>query len=475
MRLRLTAAVLALLAVGLAAGCGGGGGGSKSAAAAGGASVAPKSTAFLLQLDTDFDGGPWQTLDGLLKKFPDGTKLYSSIAGKGADFEQDVKPALGPETDVLALTGEDLDKSAFVSLTQPRDPAKFQTMIAKDTDHPVTEEIERWEVIADDRATIDRFKRARNDGTLADSGSYKDATAGLPGDALARLYVDGAVLTAAVSKQLKTGTGPVPGVGRISWLSGAMTATETGFGLELRLKGDEIEAKPFASELLSQVPADVLLALDFKGLDAFLDELRRNPAVEKQLGGAGKFLGTTIDDLVKLFAGEGALYVRSGTPSPEITLVLKVDDEAAALATVDKLVGIVALASKKAPEPVTVAGVDAKRVALGKTLSLVYAAFDGKLVVTTAESGIDALKGGGEKLAAAQGFKDLQAAAAMPDETAGFLYANVRDALPLIDSLMKKKPMKPETRRNLEHLGATLLYGTLDGNVASLKGFVTVQ
>ncbi len=471
MRARLITAVLALLGVALAAGCGGG---SKSSAPAtgGGADLAPATVAFLLELNTDFDGAQWQSLDRLLERFPDGKKLYSSIAGEGTDFERDVKPALGPETDALALSSDDLDEQAFVGLTQPRDVAKFQSLIAKGEDKPVTEEIEGWQVIADEQATIDRFKEARSEGTLAGSDAYREATEGLPAEAVARFYLDGSVLTKAVREQLNQ-QGPSSGADRVDWLSGAATAQDGGFGIDLRVKAGEIEAKPFASELVSQAPADAVLYLGFKGLDKALEELRQNPTVEKQLGPALKFVGGTLDQLVALFENEGALYVRQGSPAPEITFVLKVDDETAALSTVDALAGLVAASSGKQPEETTVAGVSAKKLAVGR-LTLYYAAFDGKLVFTTQESGIEGLRGGGESLADTQAFEDAAAGAGMPDETAGFLYANVREALPLLDALTKENQPKPATRESLERLGAALLFGSVDGEAVSVKGFVAV-
>src|SRR5690242_8329755 len=68
----------------------------------GGAEVAPANTAAFVALDTNLDSAQWQTLDGLLAKFPG----YDRLLGKlrqgfeqktGLSWANDVKPALGPE------------------------------------------------------------------------------------------------------------------------------------------------------------------------------------------------------------------------------------------------------------------------------------------------------------------------------------------------------------------------------------------
>ena len=458
---------IALLVVVLA-GCGTA---TRTAGPAGGAAVAPKSTAFLLRLNTAFNSTQWTAFDALLKKFPDGASFISGIAGQGADFERDVKPALGPETDLVALTGQDIGSGVFLGLTQPRNPAKLLELLAKGSEKSVSEVVADWRVIADGRSTIDRFKRGRNGGVLADSDAYREATGDLPSDALATVYAEGAAVTRAIDHVVKTGTGPVPGLGRIGWLAGAVTAKEHGFALDVRIQGDEIEATSFTAELPAEVPADVSLFLDVKGLDATLDELKRTPAFSKLLGPGAKALGGLLDDAIALFKGEAAFYARPGAAGGEYTLVLEVADDLTAASTVDRLATIVGALLQEVPKPVEIAGVTAKRLVVGK-VTLYYAVFGGKLVVTTAESGIAGLRSGGERLADSRSWADAKAAAEMPGETAGIFYADVPRVLPL---LVKSKALPSQVTRNLAPLGTALVYGSVDGTVLSLKGFVSVR
>jgi Protein of unknown function (DUF3352) len=445
---------IALLAAALLAGCGG----SKPAGPEGGAEVAPRSTAVLVRLHTR-DAPQWQRVESLLGLFPAGGQLLPSI-GKAGD-------ALGPETDAIALSPGDATRGVFLGLTQPKDEAKLNTLLAKAGRGLVSEQVRGWRVIARGRPAIDRFKVARNGGSLAESDRYREATADLPSRALATVYADGAAVTAAADKRLKTGTGPFPGLGRVEWLAGALEPARGGLSLDLRVKADEIEATQYAAELPAEAPAGAALFVDLEGLDATLDELRRSPAFSKQLGVALKALGGVADSVIALFKGEAAFYVR---PGPECTLVVKVADEESARSTLDKLATIVSALQQEVPEPVEIAGIRATKLTFEKQ-ALFYAVFDGKAVVTTARSGIRGLATMGPRLADSQAWRSAKAAAAMPDQTAGIVFADGRRLAPLAARLTKN----PRLLRNLAPLGTAIVYGTVAGSVLSLKGFVSVR
>jgi hypothetical protein len=89
-----------------------------------GAAIAPASSELFLTLDTSFDSDQWSTARELLDKFPDGDRAVAyfldELGSERIDFESDVEPALGPETDVVGL---DLfaDEALVVGLTQPDD------------------------------------------------------------------------------------------------------------------------------------------------------------------------------------------------------------------------------------------------------------------------------------------------------------------------------------------------------------------
>ena len=69
------------------------------------------------------------------------------------------------------------------------------------------------------------------------------------------------------------------------------------------------------------------------------------------------------------------------------------DDEQGALAVADKLAGEVSEYESNAEvHAVDIVGVQAKQLAVNEFFSIYYAAFDGKLVITTSREGIAALK-----------------------------------------------------------------------------------
>ena len=79
-----------------------------------------------------------------------------------------------------------------------------------------------------------------------------------------------------------------------------------------------------------------------------------------------------------------------------------------------------------------------------------------------------------EPLADSREWQEAVAAAEMPEQTAGILYADVNGALPLVEGLVKSKA-PAQLRRNLAPLGTGLLYGSVDGSVLTVKGFVSVR
>src|SRR5215218_9358144 len=94
----LTGGLLATLALAVA-GCGGDGGASGVSSESGAHLVRSGVLAFV-SIDSDLGSGQWQQVDTLSKKFPGRSKaiaqLKQSISSEGVDYDQDVKPALGP-------------------------------------------------------------------------------------------------------------------------------------------------------------------------------------------------------------------------------------------------------------------------------------------------------------------------------------------------------------------------------------------
>jgi hypothetical protein len=468
------------------AGCG-----EEAASRPGGASVAPASAPLFISIDTDSSSEQWKQAGALLDKFPGGDKLIASALGElskeGIDFKADVEPALGPETDVvgLDLSGE----GEFVGLTQPDDKQKFEDLMAKGDEQVFTREIDGWTAVSDSEAILDEFESARGEGRLADSSEYQDALDQVDDDGIATVYLNGKALAdtlaregAASSAQLET---VFPG-GKIPSFAISVKAEEDGVRLQGGAKGAEDDGgftgENFHADLPDEVPGGALVYLDLnnleEGLSAARDALaQQNPEFDRDVARIEAALGVSLEqDVFPLFSGETALYVRPSLIIPEVTLVTHVDDEDAAMATLDKLVSGLGAYLPVAPHAndVDIDGVNAKELPLQPPVSLCWAAFDEHLVISTSREGIAALRSDDNRLADDEDFKRALEQADVPDETTGFAYVNLHDAISSILGFAGAE-MPPEVRANLEPLDTFVAYGSKDGTTVRFSAFLAVH
>jgi hypothetical protein len=470
----LFALALVLAVLPLAAGCG-----AETPAGPEGAAVAPASAQLFLSLDTSFDSSQWENARSLLAKFPDGDKaldlVFGKLSAKGIDFDRDVKPALGPETDVVVL---DLSgKGEFVGLTKPDDLDKLKSLLDRTGEHFVFRAVGDWTAFSDSETVLDKFEQARAEGTLASSSDFQDAMDQVGGDAFARLYVNGSAFRpGGLPKTLDRLALSIKAEGEAVRVEGAAELAENS-----ALSGSE----PFKAELPHEVPAGALVYLDVSGLGAQLKALRdviaqADPSADADIARAEHELGVSLDeDVFPLFSGETAFYVRRGLIIPEVTLVTQVDDEQAAMETVGKLVTALReyLPMLQDEQEVQIDGVAAKEVPLSPPFSLYYAAFDGHLVITTSLEGISALREDGDRLADDPAFKAALDEAGVPDETTGFGYVDLKSAIPYVLGLFELRggTAPPELRANLEPLQHLTFYGTKDGRTVKFAGLLAVD
>ncbi|MGI8605835.1 MAG: DUF3352 domain-containing protein [Gaiellaceae bacterium] len=490
MRLRALAATFCTALAVVVAGCGGGGSDGGSSAA--GAEIAPASTPLFISVNTDFEGDQIETFRTLLEKFPGSDGLLrmalAELEQEDVDFEQDVKPALGPELDFVLLDlGEDGEPSSSdgVALLQPDDPAKLDELLEKDTDGTPTvkEEVEGWTVLAESQAAIDQFKQMRSAGKLAGSDAFDDAMEGLPDDALARVYVN----TDLILKSQGTGSplgaqafeqvfpNGVPTVG------GTVSAEEGGLRFQATGKTTQ-PTDTFEAALPDELSAGALAYVGFDNLAKGVREALRkagesNQEFDQQLGQAELGLGLSIDrDVLPLFENEGAIAVYSeanGTSIPGVSIVVEVEDEGQALATIDKLFGRAAqfMPDIQPPEPAKISGIEAKVVVV-QGVSVLYGAFDGKLVVTNDGETLQKMVDGGESLADDQTFSNARESADVPGETSGILYVNLNSAFELVEA---QEEQPPQVQENVEPLDSFLLYSTADDGRVTVSGFLAIE
>jgi hypothetical protein len=270
----------------------------------------------------------------------------------------------------------------------------------------------------------------------------------LDADALVHAYLDGEALLGALASEPGFSGAQLPMLsGDVGSIGAVVKAEDNGIRVEGHAVGSEqdVGTEPFRSELIEEVPAGALAFLSFKGLG------------EGLAGGTQGLQGLLpfdLNEVAALFAGETAVYVRPGTPQPSITLVTEVDDEAAALRTVEGLVGLAGAEKHK----------------------LSYDAFDGLLVVSTSPDEIAALRGDGPRLDQDDAFEHAAEQAGLPDETTGFGYVDLQAVIPLFLGLAPATPLPAdEVNEYLEPLGGVVFWGGKSGGAQDFSVFVGID
>jgi hypothetical protein len=473
------------------AGCG-----ASDKAASGGAEIVPANAPAFVTVDTDADSGQWQQIEELLEKFPDGEQAIRFLRASfeddlKLDWEQDVTAALGDEISLVWLDFKNQGENV-VGITKPKDEEKFRAAVQKGNasepsgDDLIVGEYEDWLLLSDSQAKIDRFKQqVPTGGSLADDATYEDALAELPDDSLVTVFARGRALL-----QVFEDTAPLPGGSlfqlqagqRPEFIAAAFAAEDEGMRL-VAASRTEVEAaaqaETFESQLLDDAPGDAVAFLAFRGGDALnkqLQQLQGEAMAQGALKEFERMSGLKFDALTGLFKNEVALYVRAGTPYPEVTLLIEAPNEQEALATVDGLLKQLPLAQPCQEQEQ--AGVTAKCIGFSG-LTIRYAAFDGKVVVTTGPQSIEEIRSGGPRLADDDAFKSARDAAGMPEETAGFVWLDVEDGLPLVVGLAEASggsaAIPQELRRNLEPLRSLVAWADRDGRTSTSELFLAID
>src|SRR5947199_63532 len=392
MRALLVAALSFLVLV--AAGCGGGG---STGVASGGTLgtdavrlVPPDATAFV-SIDTNLDSAQWQRVDNLTKAFPERAKLLerlrSELRQRGLTWKDDVAPALGDELDVAAFgTGDNVE---YVAYAKPDDVAKLRTLadkLSEGNEKYTVDRIGGWSVVADSKELFEKVRAAQSGRSLADVGTFDDAWSSVSGDALARAYAAGDVVTSTLralggaAKQ------------KADWYAARVVAD--GDALRVDVTRHPARATPARKQtLLSDVPSGAALAVAFHG----------SADLAAQLSAAKLAAQLPLKELAPLLTGDGVLYVRPSGLLPLVALEVSPKNPQAALAAARKLVR--SLAGKLGPVPLTAQLVGRK------------------VVISDGPAAANALRGG-PKLVGDSAYKDAVASAGVPAQTTFLEYAD---------------------------------------------------
>jgi hypothetical protein len=476
-----------LAALALVSGCG-----SKattSGSSESGATVVGEGALAFVSVSSDLGSSQWQQADKLAQKFSSYDQALAQIKQKLAkqnlDYDKDVKPALGPEVDVVVAQGASANKTVTVLLTKPDDPGIFKALVAKlnsssSGSAAVYREVNGWYLASDTQEAIDKVVKG-NAGALADNAAFKEAMSKLPGDALAKAYVNGTELAPLIRKAAAQGGGSqldpsALGLDKLDYVAASLSAENDGLRVRGASKGagaQALGAGEFTSSLLEKVPGDALALLDFRGGGTAdqLKKLESNPQFAQSLQQLQATLGVSLDDLLELVRNETGFYLRPGAGIPEFSLALSPSDTAAALATLDKLAAKLAPLAGGKFTPGTVRTLD-----LGR-FTLHYGVSGDHVLITSGINGITDFGGSGSKLPESADFKEAKSAAGMPDSTGGFVYVDLKNAIPLIEGFagLAGQSLPPSVAENLRPLRSLVAWAAGSGDSRTFDAFLEIK
>ena len=407
------------------------------------ARLVPAAALVYAHLSTDPEREEDQRLGDILGKLPALSGLRGRIEAAisqragGFELERDVRPWLGDEAAVALLDSGQEAADALVVLSV-RDRAKAEGMLSRvaGSDRGVEHRgvavrelgavrgafVGGFLVIGQDaavRAAVD-LDQGRGEPLSAARG-YVAATTERPDERTVDLYAspDG------VRRVLRPAAGAAGVLGAFldnPALAGVgLSAVAEASGLRLYARSARTRAgaaREFEPELLDSVPSDAAGYLGLGGLEAAAGALP--PALRERLTAQFReaLAGTEgIDlerDVLEPLRGEVALAVSPDLPSPIITLIARTRDEARTREALGRLQGVLGeLLAPQGEQAGTVPTFEERRVGdvtafslrLTPDLELLYAVFDGRLVVSTAPAGIQRAAEEGAALPDAARFK----------------------------------------------------------------------
>jgi hypothetical protein len=435
--------VLAVLVV-IAAARGGGSSGPPPDEAA---KLVPASALVYVHLSTDTGRDATKTALRLAQRFPSFGRLRNALVGRlqGARCGTDLRKQHGKE-------------AALALLSTQTGTAGSLVLVDTGTEHKATNTtscglvsqtyIGRFLAIGQQESLTAARALAQsgdNAGSLARSPDFAKAMAGLPADRVADAWAS----ADGVRRLLAPQGGVLGAAGVLLDQPGLKGA---GLGLVAHDKGARIVVrseldpkvkraqtfKPFEPALQQQVPKGVLGYLGVSGLSTALNRVLA--AAGPQTAGLGALLsraGRQLDqqsggrltrEVLAALQGEVAVTLTPSVPAPVLTVVAHArNDTGRTLAQLET--PIARLLGKSARfQGTSVAG---KRVRLLKAgpISIAYAVFDGKLVISTAASGIAAIARGGDHLDQQDSFKTVAGDA--PGKVSSLLFLDFTELLRL--------------------------------------------
>ncbi len=461
---------------------------SKGSSSIAGAEIVPASATVFVSVDTDSSGTQWTQAMKLLAGVPSLQKsLDKSLSSSGITLT-DIESALGPTTIFVQLG--DSSKHTQVFLTQPKDSAKLESLLAKDKKQKmVSTEIDSWFAFAQSQDALDQFKTAVAGGKLSDSAMFKTAVSGIPTDALVKAYLSGSAISASALSSLSSNStskalSSVMSKNQLEWGTLAVSALDKGLSIEGVFKG-KTSVTNSSSSLIDALPSGTSFAVDLNGktlgLDKAVQSLRTNPTYSSQIPQIEAALGIKLDDLAALAGSELSIY---GTESG-IGLLIKAVDATQSKAMLDRAVTLLATQLNGSSKSVSVGGVQATEVTFGTT-KIDYGVMDGNLFVVTDAGALP----GTAKLSGDPTYGAAVAELPVPASNLGVAYVDFTKLAALSKSgssiigslsgslsgsLGGSSGANAASLSDLEGLSSLLGYATASGNKIEIKGLLSTK
>ncbi|MDX6400217.1 MAG: hypothetical protein QOF27_823 [Gaiellaceae bacterium] len=424
----------------------------------------PASVPLFVTIDSDLGSPQWQNVNALADRFPDKQKAIDTIKQqlqkKGLDWEHDLKPALGPEMDVVMLDLAHPEET--VSLMQPKDQGAFERAVKKGnridpSSQLVYHQFHGWTVISDKQATIAAFEQASDSAKrmLFADKTFSSAMH-KAGDGILRAYVNGPPVMEAVRNVLGPSSASyLKKLGTLDWLLMSVRAKSDGIAWDTTVHGtpgkQSVSAHGSDGSLQKLVPKDALLYLAFHGAKGMLSGLSGNPILQQP---GFKGLGDALTQFDTILQGENALYVRAaGGHLPEVTLIATPGHGVDGAAVFDRLL---------------------KGLAKGQGLHLHYANVKGRLVVSDLTSGISFAKNGGKSLAESPDYQGAAKSSGLPAKPQIVLYVDIHSTIPVIQRLGNVR-IPAGVARNLEPLRSAVEYAVRRSNELQVSFFLRIK
>jgi hypothetical protein len=146
------------------------------------------------------------------------------------------------------------------------------------------------------------------------------------------------------------------------------------------------------------------------------------------------------------------------------------------MGTVNKLATRVAGLVNGTVSDAAIPGVDgAKKIESGLPVAIYFGIVDGALVISDSTAGFQ--RSASPSITDDPVFQKASEAVGRPDESAGFLYLNIKDAIPLVEGLAQASgaAIPPEVSQNLAPLQSFLAYGTAENGVTKFSALLQAR